>query len=143
VALVEVGPLTEHIYHNHDCIEPVHFRELDDEVHRDGVPAFVQNLSRMKPTMGKLLERLCLVSRVAGSNVLADVSGQLGPPVVPGDELQHLEAASMSSDPGVMVLLHNPVTEVLILRHDNLAMKQEEPVQGLPFGQRGMGPSGS
>jgi hypothetical protein len=33
-----VGLLTEEVYHNHDHVEPVRFWELNDEVHRDGVP---------------------------------------------------------------------------------------------------------
>jgi hypothetical protein len=68
----------------------------------------------MKLTVGELLERLCLVACVTGSDILANVVGQLGPPVVPGDELQCLEAASMSGNPCVVVLLHNLVTEVRI-----------------------------
>jgi hypothetical protein len=39
-----------------------------------------------------------------------------------------------------MVLLHNPVTEVFILQHDNLVTKQEEFIRDLPFGRvRGLG----
>jgi hypothetical protein len=106
----------------------MHFRTLDDEVHRDGVPVFRWNLGRMKLTVGKLPKCLLLVARVAGSNILADVLGQLGPPVVLGDELQCLEAAGVSSDPRVIVLLHNPAAEVLIPWHNNLTMKQEESV---------------
>jgi hypothetical protein len=128
VALVEVGPLTKDVNHNHDRVEPMCFQKLDDEVHLDGVPVLVQNLSQMKLTMGKSPECLHLVARVTGSDILANVSGQLGPPIVPGDELQCLEVASVSSDPRVMVLLHNPAKEVLIPQHDNLAMKQEESV---------------
>ncbi|KAJ7360987.1 hypothetical protein DFH08DRAFT_951613 [Mycena albidolilacea] len=45
----------------------------------------------------------------------------------------------MSGDPHVMVLLHNPATEVLVPRHNNLTTKQEESVQDLPFGQMGRG----
>jgi hypothetical protein len=68
------------------------------------------------------------VAHITGSDILADVSGQLGPPVVLGDQLQHLEVASVFGDPHVVVLLHNPATEVLIPQHDNLVAKQEESV---------------
>jgi hypothetical protein len=51
VALIEVGPLTKDINHDHDRIEPMRFRKLDDEVHRDGVPALGRNLGRMKLTI--------------------------------------------------------------------------------------------
>jgi hypothetical protein len=85
VALVEVGLLTEDVNHDHNRVKPMRLRELDNEVHRDGVPVLVWNLGRMKLTVGKSPEHLCPVARVAGSDVLANVSGQLGPPVVPGD----------------------------------------------------------
>jgi hypothetical protein len=134
VALVEVGLLTEDVNHNHDHVKPMRFWELDNEVHRDGVPALVWNLGWMKLTVGKSPKRLHPVAHVAGSDVLANMSGQLGPPVVPGDELQCLEAASVPGDPRVVVLLHNLVTEVLILWHNNLAVKQEELVRDLPLG---------
>jgi hypothetical protein len=104
------------------------FQKLNDEVHRDGVPVLVWDLSRMELIMGKSLECLRPVAHITGSNVLADVLGQLGPPVVPGDELQCLEVASISGNLRVVVLLHNPTTEVLIPWHDNLATKQEESV---------------
>jgi hypothetical protein len=87
VALVEVGSLTEDVNHNHDRIEPMCLWKLDNEVHRDGIPALVWNLGQMKLTVGKSPERLRPVAHIAGSDVLADVSGQLGPPVVPGDQL--------------------------------------------------------
>jgi hypothetical protein len=83
----------------------------------------------MKLTMGKSLEHLGLVACIAGSDILVDVSGQLGPPVVLGDELQHLEVAGMSSNPHIVVLLHDLATEVFIPRHNNLAVRQEESVQ--------------
>jgi hypothetical protein len=54
---VEVGSFTEDVDHNHNRIEPVGLRKLDNEVHRDGVPALVWNLGRMKLTVGKLPER--------------------------------------------------------------------------------------
>jgi hypothetical protein len=137
VALVEVGSLTKDVDHNHDRIEPMGLQKLDNEVHRDGVPALIWNLGRMKLTMGEPPEHLRPVAHITGSEILADVSGQLGPLVVPGDELQRLEVTSMSGDPRVMVLLHNLATEVLIPRHDNLAMKQDESVRDLPFGRAG------
>jgi hypothetical protein len=61
MALVEVGLLTKNINHDHDCVEPMRLRELDNEVHRDGVPPLVWNLSRMKLTTGKSPEPLRLV----------------------------------------------------------------------------------
>jgi hypothetical protein len=88
----------------------------------------------MKLTVGKSLKCLRPVTHVAGSDVLTDVSGQLGPPVVLGDQLQRLEAASMSGDPRVVVLLHNPAVKVFIPWYNNLTAKQEQSVRDLPFG---------
>jgi hypothetical protein len=99
VALVEMGPLTKDIDHNHNHVEPMCLQKLDDEVHRDSVPVLIWDFGRMKLTVGESPKHLRLVVRVASPNILADVSVQLGPPVVPGDELQCLEVASMSSDP--------------------------------------------
>jgi hypothetical protein len=48
-----VGPLTEDVDHNHDLVEPMGLQKLENEVHRDSVPALVQNLRQMKLTMGK------------------------------------------------------------------------------------------
>jgi hypothetical protein len=36
-----------------------------------------------------------------------------------------------------MVLLHNPATEVLIPRHNDLAAEQEESIRDVPFGRVG------
>jgi hypothetical protein len=131
MALVKVGLLavfTKDVNHNHDRVKPMRLRELHDEVHRDGVTVLVWNLGQMKLTMGKSPEHLCPVACIAGSDLLADMSGQLGPPVVLGVELQCLEAAGVSSNLRVMVLLHDLTIEVLIPQHDNFAAKQEESV---------------
>jgi hypothetical protein len=128
VAPNEAGLPTEDVNHDHDHIKPMHVWEFHDEVHQNRVPVLLWNLSQVKLTMGQLLERLCPVARVAGSDILTNVSGKLGPPVAPGDKLQHLEVASMSGNPHVVVLLHDPTIEVLIPWHDYLATKQEEPV---------------
>jgi hypothetical protein len=80
-----MGSLTKNVNDNHNCVEPVHLRKLDYEVHQDGVPALSRNLGRMKLTVRKSPKRLRPVTHVAGSDVLTDVSGQLGPPIVPGD----------------------------------------------------------
>jgi hypothetical protein len=58
MALVEVGPLTENINHNHHSVEPVCGQKLHHEVHRDSVPAFLWNFRRVKLTVGQLLKCL-------------------------------------------------------------------------------------
>jgi hypothetical protein len=88
----------------------------------------------MELTMGKSPEHLRLVAHITGSVILAHVSGQLGPPVVLGDEFQCLEVACMSGGLCIVMLLHNLATEVLILWHDNLVTKQEESMRDLQFG---------
>jgi hypothetical protein len=75
VALVEVRLLTEDINRDHDNIEAVCFREFDDEIHRDSIPALIRDLGQMKLTVRKLLEHFCLVAHIAGADVLADVPG--------------------------------------------------------------------
>jgi hypothetical protein len=44
------------------------------------------------------------VAQVTVLHIDADVAGHLGPPVVPGDELEGLEAACMSGDARIVVL---------------------------------------
>jgi hypothetical protein len=135
VALVEVGPLTEDVNHDHD--QPVHIWRLQDEVNQDGVPALFWNPGQMKLTVGKALEPFRPIAHIAGSDVVADVSGQLEPPVVLGDEFQSLEAASIPGNLYVGVLHHDLTTEVLILQHNNFAAEQEESILDLPLGRVG------
>jgi hypothetical protein len=76
-------------------------------------------------------------AQVAGRNVPADVSGYLGPPVVLGDELQRLEVASMTSDPGIVVLLQNLAAQILVPRDNILATEVQESGLDVPLGRLG------
>jgi hypothetical protein len=103
--LDKVGALTENVACNHDRVVPVSLRKFNNEIHRDRAPTLLRNLGRVQFTDREFPERLSPAAQVASRNVPADVTGQLGPPVVPGDKLQRLEAAGMSGDLGVVVLL--------------------------------------
>jgi hypothetical protein len=47
----------------------------------------------------------CPVTQITGLDIDADVTGHLGPPVVAGYKLEGLEAACMSHDVHIVVLL--------------------------------------
>src|ERR1700712_5856657 len=115
----------------------VGFRELDDEIHRDRVPTLRWGLGRVQLTDWELPERFGSAAQITGCNVPADVTGHLGPPVVPGGELQHLEATGMTGEPGVVVLLQNPTAEVFVPRNNNLTAEVEQPSVNMPLGGPG------
>jgi hypothetical protein len=64
-----MGPLTKDVNHDHDRVEPMRLRKLDDEVHRDGVPELVQDFGRMKLTVGESPKHLRLVVWLHASQV--------------------------------------------------------------------------
>ena len=66
-------------------------------------------------------------------DVLADEMRHVWPPVVAGDELQCLEATSMTSDFDVMVLRHNVAMELSVFQHVDLATEEEKAVHFGPF----------
>src|ERR1700761_2255073 len=85
-ALIEVSTLPEDINCNHNCVIAMGLGELNDKVHRHGVPALWGDLSGVQLTDWELPERLGAAAQVAGRNISAYMSGQLRPPVVPGDK---------------------------------------------------------
>jgi hypothetical protein len=58
-------------------------------------------------------------------NVDADVVGHLGPPVVTGYELKDLEAACMSGDVCIMVLLDNLMPQFSVFGDIDLTVEHE------------------
>ena len=104
-ALVEVSTLAKGVHYHHDRIVAMGLWKLNHEVHRHRVPALRWDFGRMKFSDRKSSERLGAATQVASCDIPADVAGQLGPPEVPGDELQRFEASDMSGDFGVVVLL--------------------------------------
>jgi hypothetical protein len=57
------------------------------------------------------------VAQITGLDIDADVAGHLGPPVVMGYELEGLEAACMSGDARIMVLLNDTMPQVSLWGH--------------------------
>jgi hypothetical protein len=60
---------------------------------------------------------LCLVAHITGLDIGANVAGHLGPPVVTGYKLEGLEAACMSSNVHIVVLLDNMMPQVCLWGH--------------------------
>jgi hypothetical protein len=58
-------------------------------------------------------------------NVDADIAGHLGPPVVAGYELKGLEAACMSGDTHIVVLLDNTTPQVSVIGDIDLTTEHE------------------
>jgi hypothetical protein len=58
-------------------------------------------------------------------HVDADVAGHLGPPVVVGYELEGLEAACMSGDARIMVLLDNTMPQFSVIGDIDLTAEHE------------------
>jgi hypothetical protein len=58
-------------------------------------------------------------------NVDADVAGHLGPPVIVGYELEGLEAACMSHDAHIVVLLDSTTPQVFVFGDIDLTMEHE------------------
>jgi hypothetical protein len=55
----------------------------------------------------------------------ADVAGHLGPPVIAGYELEGLEAACMSCDARIVVLLNDTTPQVSVIRDIDLTAEHE------------------
>jgi hypothetical protein len=68
---------------------------------------------------------LCLVAQITGLDICANVAGHLGPPVVTGYELEGLEAAGMSSDVHIMVLLDDTTPKVSVIGDIDLTTEHE------------------
>jgi hypothetical protein len=58
-------------------------------------------------------------------NIDADVAGHLGPPVVAGYELEGLEAACMSGDARIVVLLDHTTPQVSVIGDIDLTVEHE------------------
>jgi hypothetical protein len=66
-----------------------------------------------------------LVAQVTGLDVDTDITGHLGPPVVVGYELDGLEAACMSSDVRIVVLLDDTIPQVSVTGDIDLTVEHE------------------
>jgi hypothetical protein len=65
------------------------------------------------------------VAQITGLDVGANVAGHLGPPVVAGYELEGLEAACMSSDVCIVVLLDDTTPQVSVIGDIDLTVEHE------------------
>jgi hypothetical protein len=65
------------------------------------------------------------VTQITGLDIDADVMGHLGPPVVVGYELEGLEAACMSRDARIVVLLNDTTPQVSVIGDIDLTVEHE------------------
>jgi hypothetical protein len=66
-----------------------------------------------------------LVAQITGLDIDADVAGHLGLPVVAGYELQGLEAACMSGDVCIVVLLDDMMPQFSVFGDIDLTTEHE------------------
>ena len=95
--------------------------EFRDEVNSYRVPPFFRNLRRVKLTRRKVPEGFSAAAQVTGGNILADVTGHLGPPVALGDKPQRLEVSSVACNSRIVVELQDTTPEVLVSGDDKFA----------------------
>jgi hypothetical protein len=67
----------------------------------------------------------CPVAQITGLDIDTDVAGHLGPPVVAGYELEGLEAAYMSSDAHIVVLLDDTTPQFSVFGDIDLTVEHE------------------
>jgi hypothetical protein len=65
------------------------------------------------------------VTQITGLDIDTDVTGHLGPPVVAGNELTGLEAACMSRDACIVVLLDDTTPQVSVIGDIDLTAEHE------------------
>jgi hypothetical protein len=65
------------------------------------------------------------VAQITGLNIGANVVGHLGPPVVVGYELEGLEAACMSGDVHIVVLLDDTTPQFSVFGDTDLTAEHE------------------
>jgi hypothetical protein len=101
------------------------FRQLDYEVYTDYLPWCLGCLGGVELTDRSSTLHLRLVPQITGLDIDADVAGHLGPPLVTGYELEGLEAACMSGDARIVVLLDNTTPQVSVFGDIDLTAEHE------------------
>ena len=91
-------PFGDGIDHNHHRIEAVHIGEFHDEVDTDSLPVSLGYGERVEQADQSASEDLVSEAGLAGSGVLPDMSQDLWPPVVTGDQLQSLHTSRVTCD---------------------------------------------
>jgi hypothetical protein len=101
------------------------FWQLDYKVNADGVPWCLRCLRRVELTDRSSTLYFSPVAQVTVLHIDADVAGHLGPPVIVGYKLEGLEAACMSSEARIMVLLDNTTPQVFVFGDIDLTTEHE------------------
>jgi hypothetical protein len=76
-------------------------------------------------TNRSLTLHFCPVAQITGLDIDANVVGHLGPPVIAGYELEGLEAACMSSEARIVVLLDDTTPQVFVFGDIDLTVEHE------------------
>ena len=96
--------LGDGIDHNHHRVKAVHIREFHNEVDTDLLPVSLGYGEWVEQADRSASEDLVSEAGLAGSGVLSDMSRDLWPPVVVGDQLQSLHMSQVACNLGVVVL---------------------------------------
>jgi hypothetical protein len=109
----------------HNCIIPMGFRQFDYEVNIDHVLWCLRCLRRVELTNRSLTLHFHPVAQITGPDIDTNVAGHLGPPAVVGYELYGLEAACMSGNAHIMVLLNNTTPQFSVFGDIDLTMEHD------------------
>jgi hypothetical protein len=101
------------------------FQQLDYEVHTDYISWCLRCLRGVELTDRSLMLYLHPVAQITGFDVGANVVGHLGPPVVAGYRLWSLEAACMSGDARIVVLLNDMMPQLFVFGDIDLTVEHE------------------
>src|SRR6202795_1778023 len=129
----EVCPFPEGVDDVHYRIIAVGVREFHYEADANGVPAIGQSGGGVKFTEGFVALNFCPEAEVAGFCVESDVAGHLGPPVASQDEFEGLPSTGVTSDVGVVMLFHDPASEIGVVWYVDLSPVKEKAVVLYPF----------
>ena len=99
-------PFGDRIDHNHHCVEAVCIGEFHDEVDTDLLPVSLGYGEWVEQADWLASEDLVSEAGLAGSGVLSDVSQDLWPLVVVGDQLQSLHMSQVACDLGYCMIMH-------------------------------------
>src|ERR1700675_1090184 len=129
----EMCPFPEGVNNIHYCIITMGVGEFHYEVDADGVPAISWSGGGVKFTEGFGALNFCPGGEGAGFWVEPDVAGHLGPPVASRDEFEGLPSTGVTSDAGVVMLFHDPASEIGVVWYVDLSLVKEEAVVLYPF----------
>jgi len=131
--LDKVGSFTGGVYDHHDCVVPSRLGELDDEIDTGCIPAAFRDREGLEFSCREAAGDFGVEAEVTGRDVLADIAGHVGPPIIPGHELQSLELAGMACDLGVVAKGDDAAVEVGGGWHVDAPMEVQESVTVRPF----------